>query len=59
MAAGAVVFVGFCIMIYSKLKQIDETIKEVVSSTVNLALKNTLDSNFEIEKLIYLENSVS
>ena len=51
MAAGAVVFVGFCIMIYSKLKQIDETIKEVVSSTVNLALKNTLDSNFEIEKL--------
>ena len=51
MAAGAVVFVGFCTMIYSKLKQIDETLKEVVSSTVNLALKNSLDSNFEIEKL--------
>ena len=51
MAAGAVVVIGFCTMIYSKLKQIDDTLKEVVSTTINLALKNSINENFEKEKL--------
>ena len=51
MAAGAVVVIGFCTMIYSKLKQIDDTLKEAVSTTINLALKSSINENFEKEKL--------
>ena len=51
MAAGAVVVIGFWTMIYSKLKQIDDTLKEVVNTTINLALKNSINENFEKEKL--------
>ena len=50
MATGAVVIVGFCILLYSKLKQIDETLKEVISSAVDIGLKNSINSNFEKEK---------
>ena len=38
-------------MIYSKLKQIDETLKEVISTTLNDGLINSINSNFEKEKV--------
>ena len=50
-STGAIVIIGFWGMIYSKLKQIDETLKEVISTTLNDGLINSISSNFEKEKV--------
>ena len=50
-ATGAVVIIGFWAMIYSKLKEVDETLKDVIGAAVDIGLKNSVMTNFEREKV--------
>ena len=55
MATGAIVIIGFTAFLYSRLKQIDQTLQEVVNITVNqelrVSLYDSIQKNSDLSKV--------
>ena len=49
-AAGSAVFITFCVFIFAKLRQIEKTLKDVVSRCVDSSISTSLSETYEKEK---------
>ena len=50
-ATGAVVIIGFWVLVFAKLKEINDTLKDVIHSAVDIGFKNSISTSFEKEKV--------